>query len=359
MPTKKKPVTLQKLKDLYKDPKVGLSSKTAFISKLQERNIKYNENDLHDLFLDETIQLYKPQPKNFQRRRVFTNGIDHLWNMDLIFNPYPKENDNVSVFLTVIDTFSKYAWVKAVSSTKSSVITEAIKDILKTSGRKPQNVQTDRGVEFRSHTQKYFDQQGINHYFSNDPITKVSIIERFNRTLKQRINRFQNLHGTRRFIDNLDKIVDGYNNSKHRSIKMTPKQASNPVNEEVVYFNLFGNEYLQGCKNPKFKVGDYVRITTLKGVFEKETTHNWTQEKFIVDKVQNTDPCTYILKDLKGEQLQGSFYTVELQLTRKPDENVYKVKVLRKRTVRKQKQVLVEYEDGSTEWIKEDQLTTL
>ena len=96
---------------------------------------------------------------------------------------------------------------------------------------------------------------------------------------------------------------------------MTPVEASKEKNESTVYLNLYG-DMEQLSSKPRFKVGDKVRISKYKRmVFDKGYTPNWTEEIFLVDKIQSTNPITYRLKDLNNEEIQGSFYEPELLKT--------------------------------------------
>ena len=106
------------------------------------------------------------------------------------------------------------------------------------------------------------------------------------------------------YYDVLDDIVNKYNNTKHNTIKMKPIDVKN---NKRVYIDEH-NE-----KNSRFKVGDRVRISKFKNVFAKGYTPNWNTEIFIVNKINDTVPYTYILKDLNGEEIIGSFYDKELQ----------------------------------------------
>ena len=97
------------------------------------------------------------------------------------------------------------------------------------------------------------------------------------------------------YFNDLDDIVKKYYNTVHSSIKMK----SNDVTE----------------KSPKFKVGDNVRIPKYENIFSKGYTPNWSEEAFVVNKVQNTAPLTYLINDLNGEEIKGSLYEKELQKT--------------------------------------------
>jgi hypothetical protein len=96
---------------------------------------------------------------------------------------------------------------------------------------------------------------------------------------------------------------------------MTPVEASKLKNEITVYKNLYP-EKEEKIKKPKFKVGDRVRITKKKGKFEKGYTTRWTKEIFVIVKVLNTNPITYKINDLKGEEIKGGLYEQELQITK-------------------------------------------
>lgn len=306
--------TLTKLKKLYEDPEIGLVGKYSFMANLDMNKISYNPKNVDKLFEENYIALNKPANKKFRRRKIFVSGIDDTWGADLInMNAYKEENNGLTYFLLVVDFFSKYLWVMPLRDAKAVTITDAFSEIFK-EGRKPLKINTDMGSEFKGSTLKLFKEMGIEHYFSyND--TKVPMAERVARTLKLRIGKYMDAKGTYRFIDQLQKIVNGYNNTRHSSTKLTPKKASLPENQAIVYNNLFGDYDHQKCI-PQFEVGDIVRISIKKGIFEKEAKHKWSTTRFKVIKVHHTDPCTYSLEDYpEGEEILGTFYTAEMQKT--------------------------------------------
>ena len=69
-------------------------------------------------------------------------------------------------------------------------------------------------------------------------------------------------------------------------------------------------------KDPKFKIGDIVRISKYKNIFAKGYVPNWSEEVFVIKKVKNTVPWTNVITDLKGEEIVGTFYEKELQKKR-------------------------------------------
>ena len=109
------------------------------------------------------------------------------------------------------------------------------------------------------------------------------------------------------YFDVLDDIVNKYNNTVHRTIKMKPIEITGDS------YNKYNEDFNKS--DPKFKVGDYVRISKYKSIFAKEYTPNWSEEVFVINKIKNTVPWTYVINDLNGEEITGSFYEKELQKT--------------------------------------------
>ncbi|XP_065651266.1 uncharacterized protein LOC136079455 [Hydra vulgaris] len=145
--------------------------------------------------------------------------------------------------------------------------------------------------------------------------------------MKDKMFKYFSANSTRRYIDVLDEMVNKYNNTKHSSIKMTPVEASDKKNENIVWLYLNGNARSEFVK-PKFSTGDRVRITKKKGTFEKGYSSRWTEKVFTVSEIQFTDPPTYKITDDNGEEIQGTIYEQELQTT---DQNIFRIeKVMRK-----------------------------
>ena len=128
---------------------------------------------------------------------------------------------------------------------------------------------------------------------------KFVIDEGFFRTLKNKIFKHMTDISKNVYYDVLNDIVDKYNNTVHRTIKMQPIEVTNDYYTE---YNEIGNK-----KDPKFKVVDNVRISKYKNIFAKGYTPNWSEEIFIINKIKNTVPWTYAITDLNGEEITGSF----------------------------------------------------
>ena len=119
------------------------------------------------------------------------------------------------------------------------------------------------------------------------------------------------------YIDKLYDIVKEYNNTYYRSITMKPIDV-----KDNTYINF---EKKVNDKDPKFKVGDYVRISKYKNIFTKGYLPNGSEEVFISSKIKNTVAGTYIINDLNGEEMIGTFYEKELQKTNQKEFIIEKI----------------------------------
>ena len=324
--------------------KLGLGVKKRKTKKPQKPSSEDNwQKELAD-------ELHKPIKRNITRRRVIVNNIDEIWCSDLVeMQQFSKWNKGYRYLLMVLDVFSKYGWIVPLKDKKGETVAEAFKKIFK-EGRKPQYLWTDKGKEYyNKHVKELLDKNKITLY-STENEEKSSVCERWNRTIKSKMWKQFTVQGNTMYLDMLPKLVKQYNNTKHSSIKMTPAEASKKKNEGLVYFNLYGDmETLK--QKPKFKIGDMVRISKYKRkVFDKGYTPNWSEEVFTVVKIQYTNPITYKLKDLRGEDIQGSFYEPELQEAK---QDVFRIDKVIRRDYKK-KQALVKwkgYSDDFNSWI--------
>ena len=289
---------------------------------------KFTRNQIRDWMLkQDAYTLHKPVRKNFKRRITFTTGIDDLWQADLVdLSSISKYNDGYKFLLTVIDVFSKVAWVIPLKNKSGQALTEAFSNLFQQ--RKPAHLQTDKGKEFlNSSVQKLIKEYKINFYTSENEDVKAAVAERFNRTLKTKMWKYFTHKNTMRYIDVLDDLLHSYNNTFHRTIKMTPSEV-NAQNEEEIRARLYRPKSKLVWK---FKVGDQVRIGRGKREFKKGYLPSWTDEIFTIVSRRPSDPPVYKVKDYNGEVLGGNFYAFELQRVIKEDD-VYKIdKILKTR----------------------------
>jgi hypothetical protein len=222
-----------------------------------------------------------------------------------------RYNNKKNFLLVVIDTFSKRAWLEAVPNKTMGVVKNALDKIYKRTGGVAPKIQIDKGLEFRNRVMKsYLAEKGV-ELFSVESEIKASIIERFIRTLFSKIQRYLTHNKTRKFVDKLPDFEKLYNNSYHRSIKMTPAQV-NPSNEAQVYQNLYGNEKPVIYKPPRYKIGDSVLVAKRKTVFEKGYKKNYLDETFKIVGIKHTIPRVYTLEDKDERPVKESFYEQQL-----------------------------------------------
>ena len=231
-----------------------------------------------------------------------------LWQIDLLdMQKFASQNSGFRYMCVVIDCFSKFLWVKPLKNKTAKSIVKALALLLMT--ERPKLLQADQGSEFfNKDVTRMLQAFGprLYHTYSDK---KASIVERVQRTLRSRLGRLYTQRDNNIWIDKLDDIVDSYNNSYHRSIKMKP---ANVTDEHIDRIRKLLNPPEEISKS-KFKVGDKVRITSERKTFQKEYEKGWTNEKFHIKAVKYGSPITYMLEDLSGETLLGSFYAEELQ----------------------------------------------
>ena len=288
--------------------------------------------------------LHRPYRLHFRHRRTYAKGIDDLWQADLAdMTSLSRHNDGKKFLLTIVDVFSKMAWCVPLPNKSGATLTNAFASVI-AGQRRPLYLQTDKGTEFLNASfQKLLRDSGIKFYTSENDEIKASVVERFNRTLKTRLYRFFTWSASYRYVDALNDIIDSYNRSYHRSIRMAPANVS-VENEDEVRAILYPPKRPQPKKYP-FSVGDRVRLRQSRRPFLKGYLPCWSEEIFIVQTVVPTDPPTYRIVDLDREVIKGGFYAQELQKVFKADDdNTFKVeKVLKTRTVGDKKEYYVKW----------------
>lgn len=329
------------LSKIYNDPSHPASFSTADkLWKATDKTFPKNKV-IQWLQSQNAYTLHKPARKRFQRNRYVIDNIDDLWQADLNDMSTLKEvNDGYVYLLTVVDAFSKYAWCVPLFRKTGIEVSEAFEKIFKQSKRKPVTLMTDAGTEFKNNIfQRFLKKHRVKYYHSSNDV-KACLVERLNRTLKTKMWRYFTLKNTRRYINILSKLMTSYNHSIHRSIKMAPIDV-NDNNIREVWYNLYGDIINNKIKKqpPKLKEGDYVRISKEKMKFEKGYEQNWSEEIFVIKKVILRKPVVYEIKDLKEEDIRGTFYEKELQKVIMLKSAKYKIdKIIdsRGRGVRKQ-----------------------
>ena len=246
-------------------------------------------------------ELHKPIIKKFNKRKVYSQFRDNIWGVDLAdMQSLSSKNKGIKYLLCAIDLYSKYAFVIPLKDKKRINIVNAFNKIIKQSNRKPNKIWVDQVGEFYNNVfKKWLSDNDIIIYSANNEGKSV-VAERFIRTLKNKLYKHMTATGKNIYYDILDDVVNKYNNTKHSTIKMKAIDVGDSSKRVYV------DEHNE--KDSRFNVGDRVRISKFKNIFAKGYTPNWSKEIFIVNKVNDTVPYTYNLKDLNDKEIIGSFY---------------------------------------------------
>ena len=192
-----------------------------------------------------------------------------------------KKNKGIKYLLCTIDLFSKYAFFVPLKDKKGISVVNAFNKIIKQSNRKLNKIWVDQEGEFCNRVfKKWLSDNDIIMYstFNED---KSVVAERFIRTLKNKLYKHMTATGKNVYYNDLDDVVNEYNNTKHNTIKMKPKDVKD--GNKRVYID----EYNE--KSARYNVGDRVRISRFKIIFAKGYTPNWSREIFIVNTLRTED----------------------------------------------------------------------
>ena len=220
-------------------------------------------------------------------------------------------------------------------------VASALKTIFKE--RKPEKMWVDKVKEFYNK-----DVKDLIELYSTENEEKSSVVERWIRTMKEKMWKYFMANSTNIYFNVLLDLVKEYNNTRHSSIKMTPVKASKKENELTVLRNLYPEHPEVYNIKPKFSVRDKVRISKKKKTFEKRYATRWTEEIFTIVKVKRTTPITYKITDLNGEEIKGTFYEPELQKT---NQELFRIEKVIKRGKKKSLVKWKGYSDDFNSWV--------
>ena len=327
-----------------------------------QKNTALSRKDVEDFLSQQnTYTRHKDRRWRFPRNKVIALFKDEQWQADLAeMVPYATQNNGYRYILVVIDIFTKYAWAAPLKRKDPESVREGFKQIFKEK-RIPCKLQTDRGKEFDNNIMKsFYKKHNIIYFTSTNKTYKCSVVERLNRTLKGRMYRYFTSIGKRRWIDKLQDFVGSYNNSHHRSIKMTPAEASEADNAQV-FQNLYGVESINDLrkrdkdtrkKQKTIPKGALVRVAYDREAFDKGYFTTFTDSVGKVYKVSQQGIPMYFLKDYIGETIPRRFYRQELQPIPEPTYRIEKILKTRVRDGKKQYYVKwVNFPSTDNSWV--------
>ena len=219
---------------------------------------------------DLSNELNKPTIQKFERKKVIVNHINEIHSTDLVdMSQYSKINRGYKYIFTNIDVFSKIAYAFPIKSKKIQDIKACFQKIFK--NNKPKYIWSDKEPAFLSkEMQQFFKDNNVKIYHTNSHL-KAVVIERFNRSLRELMMKEFVKNNNTIWYNILPKLIKIYNNRYHSTIKMKPIQV-NKNNEKYIKENIY--TYNKTSKNPKFKIGDLIRVSLRRrNLFDKPSSN--------------------------------------------------------------------------------------
>ena len=270
---------------------------------MTQKNIKIFINEIYS----------KPPKKYYSTYKTDVYHIDDTWSLDILdLKDYgPENNRGCRYVLVIIDNFSKFGWTVPLKNKNAQTIKESFENILISSKRSPNLIESDRGKEFYNNIfQDFLNKNDIKLYSRNTSLGAV-FAEGFNRTIRDLLKKIVFEQGDAKWIDVLPTITKQYNNRIHSSTKLTPIQASLKKNEGYVFKNLLDK---RKKITAKFQINDLIRTADLKRTFSKGDTTNWSYKLYKITEIIIDTIPSYHIDNLKERYNESLLKKTELSL---------------------------------------------
>ena len=324
--------------------------------------------------------LQRPIRRQFKRARVVVSSFDEQLDVDLLdMQSLAKYNDNVKYLLVTIDVFSRYVRVRPLKNKTAKAVEKSLADIL--SNVNVKKIRTDGGGEFNNKwIKQLLKEKNIYHHITLNEV-KANYVERFNKTLKTMIFKYLNRQKTNTYLNVLQKLVQSYNSTPHRSLNNIAPKDVNDTNSANLWAFLYLapsqskskiNDKTQGKKTKttkrkqlyKFRKGQLVRISHQRKIFTRAYNEQWSYEVFkIYKRFQIQAIPMYKLKDLLELEIDGNFYQSELQAVDKSEETLWEIeKILHKKKRSNSMQYFVKwrgYPKRFNSWVDESAIQNI
>lgn len=341
------------------DNPAGLGSIKKLYDEMRKRNSKITKEDVKKFLKKQhSYTLTKVTKNKFPRRKFLFPFPGHTLVADVAYVKYYPTNK--PYLLVLLDGYSRYAFVFELASLKSTDVRDALKRFFDDTTHSWKRLLSDDGVEFKNKlVMNLLKTHGVIRYSTLQREIKASIAERFIKTLKDKISRFVIHFNTEEFSKKLQKIVNTYNLTPHRSLMFKSPTDVFLLTDwhDIKTFSvlLYKKHLVKGRSVSKaLSTGTVVRIKNWRGSFTRTYHLQNSRELFRVDSVNfHHVPITYNLKDLEGKKILGIFYKEEL--TEVDDSGLYEIKVLKTRKRKGKVEYLVKYvhfPDSKAEWIQ-------
>ena len=366
------------LKEYYENPEnpASYSGPDKVYRALKEGNHRMSRGKIKKyLQSQEYYTVQKQARRRFKRRKVIAPHMNYQWDIDSAYMvPYGKSNDNFKYFLVAIDVFSRFARTAALKTLQGKEVASALNKMLSNSPY-VSKIRSDKGTEMvNKDVALVLKNHNVEHFRTQNEL-KANYAERLIKTLKSTLTRYMTDHNNHRWVDELQKVTDSYNNTYHRSIKMKPADVTNKDEDRLWKLEYEFKPKLKPVKKEskkppkekslfKFKLNDAVRISGLRQPFDKAYSEHWTREVFFVtSRKMNQGLPIYTLKDYDNDPIVGTFQESELQKVYIGEDTVFKIeKVLKYRGSKSNRQALVKWQGWPKKfnsWIKASDIQNL
>ena len=272
------------------------------------------KRDLFKIFIDE---IYSESPhKDYETNKIMVKSIDDTWSSDLLdMNDYGRKNNRgYRYILVVVDNFSKFGWTIPLKNKFAQSITDAFSEIIKSSNRKPNLLETDDGKEYVNKNFKELLKNNNIKRYSRYTDKGAVFAERFNRTIRNVLKKPVLEKRNADWLSELSSVIKPYKKTLHNSTKMKPIDASEKSKERKVYSNLQDKRVKQ---RQKFKLGDLVRTADIKQVFSKTDSTNWSYKLYTITEIIHDNIPSYRINYLPESYDENLLLPTKLSL----DEN--------------------------------------
>lgn len=304
------------LSDLYYKPSspVSFSAPEKLYDAAKKKNLFVTLKDVrHWLSRQLAYTSFRNKRDKIKRRKVVVRGLRHQYQADLMdMSALKSKNDGFKFLLTVIDCFSRLAAVVPIKSKHAINVLNGMKVAFDRLGV-PDKLQTDQGKEFWNYQMKaYLQTLGVILFYTDQEL-KAQMVERFNRTIREKIKKYMKANQTLRYVDVLPRLVQSYNHSPHRGLHGYAPVQVTKENEKMIFDLQYGAYLAERKSRHKFKVGDKVKAIAAKIQFVKDRPTFEDEDMVIVDCI-HSNPPTYKLKRLRTQHLvPGTYYESQLQ----------------------------------------------